>query len=70
MDTPKWPSFLVEQGADVKAANNNELTPLDGAVGTGPHQFLAERGADVKAKGNDGLTPLHIAARNGHAEVP
>jgi hypothetical protein len=36
MDTPKWPSFLVEQGADVKAANNNELTPLDGAVGTGP----------------------------------
>eukprot|EP00438_Fugacium_kawagutii_P020058 Skav201038 [mRNA] locus=scaffold3386:215127:222643:+ [translate_table: standard] len=58
--------FLVEYGADVKAAANKGSTALMGAA-RGNHEtivkFLLEKSADVKAASSDGWTALMYAAR-------
>ena len=63
---------LVEQGADVSAADKYGTTPLHLACKEGHQEvarLLIEQGADVSAVDKDGTTPLHIASRNGHQEV-
>ncbi len=63
---------FVENGADVKAAENDGRTPLHWAAEKGHLdvvKYLVEKGADVKAANNDGRTPLNMAARNSHLDV-
>jgi len=58
--------LLIENGAGVKAANENGWTPLL-ATSVYDHEAVArllmENGADVKAADKDGQTPLHRAQR-------
>lgn len=64
--------LLVQEGADVNAANDNGLTPLHMAAYLGARDtadVLIARGADVNAKARDGITPLHTAAQMGRLGV-
>ena len=64
--------LLLEQGADVAAANNDGSTALMLAA-LGGHaaliQLLLQHDADVAAADNDGDTALSFAARGGHEAV-
>lgn len=57
---------LLAAGADVRARDNESLTPLHRAAttfrGVEIVQVLLDAGADVRARDNEGLTPLHRAA--------
>ena len=64
--------LLLEQGADVAAANNDGSTALMWAARRGHEavaQLLLQHGADVAAANNDGSTALMWAARRGHEAV-
>jgi ankyrin repeat protein len=64
--------FLVENGADVNAKNNDDDTPLHGAALNGyvdVARFLVENGADVNAKDKNGKTPIDIAREKGHNDI-
>ncbi len=66
--------FLVERGADVRAASKNDraTTALHVALLNRQSEvakFLLERGADLEASDADGSTPLHAAVRAGTPEV-
>jgi ankyrin repeat protein len=61
--------YLVEKGADVKAANNYGNTPLHLAADNcnlDIVKYLLEKGADVKAANKVGNTPLHLARASWH----
>jgi ankyrin repeat protein len=54
--------FLVDRGADVKAADKDGRTPLHDAAragSVGAVRLLLDKGADVKAADKDGRTPLY-----------
>ncbi len=56
---------LIEEGADINAANPAGVTPLLHAVLTSDSKMvrlLIAKGANVKAQGESGVTPLHAAA--------
>lgn len=60
--------YLIEQGADVKAAARNDfkITPAHAAAANGSItvlRALLEKGADVNARQQGGFTILHEAAR-------
>jgi len=63
--------LLIDNGADVNAANDRGVTPLhraiacDGAMA----KLLIERGAKVEAADERGRTPLHWAAVDGTPEA-
>ncbi|VVC27448.1 Adenine nucleotide alpha hydrolase-like domains,Ankyrin repeat-containing domain,Ankyrin repeat [Cinara cedri] len=64
--------YLVKNGADLHAKDENGRTPLHYAVKESHTEiilFLIEKGVDVHAKDKNGYTPLHWAARKGYAEV-
>ncbi|MCL2325760.1 MAG: ankyrin repeat domain-containing protein [Proteobacteria bacterium] len=66
--------FLLENGADVKAADELGKTALHGAADQGYLdivKMLVEKGADVNAysKVSNGLTPLQYAAGRGSMET-
>ena len=65
-------NLLLEQGADVRAAEDDGSTALMSAA-LGGHeavaQLLLQHGADVAAANNDGLTALMCAAGGGHEAV-
>lgn len=62
--------FLIEQGANVNAADARQETPLHVAVGSlraDSAKVLLKAGAGIDAKNRDGATPLHIVALSGTA---
>jgi ankyrin repeat protein len=57
--------LLIEQGADVKARDESQSTPLHLASSSGilgSVRLLLEHGADVAARDGCGRTPLHLAS--------
>ena len=64
--------LLLEQGADVAAADNDGDTALSFAARGGHEavaQLLLQHGADATAANNDGTTALMYAAEGGHEAV-
>jgi len=64
--------FMIENGADINAKNEDEATPLHYAAASGHLrvvEYLVNQKADINAKDEDDWTPLHIAAWNGHLSV-
>ncbi|HTQ27019.1 MAG TPA: ankyrin repeat domain-containing protein [Puia sp.] len=71
---PAIARYLVEQGADVGAASNNnfKVTPLHSASAISSYElveYLLAHGADVHARQASGFTALHSAAFNGKPEL-
>jgi len=64
--------YLVEHGANIDGASNNEWTPLGIASAYGNEKivkYLVDHGADVDKEMEDGITPLLIATQNGHKDI-
>lgn len=64
--------LLIEGGANVQNAKNNESCPLSTAVFWGHKEVcsvLLHHGADSNLCDSDGRTPLSIGAWLGHAEI-
>ena len=63
--------ILLDLGADVKARNKSEATPLIyGACSFDKTRLLVEKGSDVNAHSTTGMTPLLIAASvHGNTET-
>jgi len=69
VEAAKW---LIENGADINAKNNNDYTALINAAINGYTaivELLIENGADINAKNNNGNTALTLAAYNGHTDI-
>jgi ankyrin repeat protein len=71
---PNVARLLIERGADVNAASNNNqsVAPLHSAVSRRQiiiAEALLNAGANVNARQQSGVTALHQAAHNGHAEM-
>lgn len=65
-------SFLVQNGASLKAADSFGEVPLHKAARHGHAavcQRLLEAAADIRASGFDGSTALHFAITAGHVDV-
>ena len=64
--TPKAVTDCLHAGADLKARDENGMTPLHIAAWLNENPSvittLLEAGADLKARNEDGMTPLHAAA--------
>ena len=61
---------LLANGADVRARDKNEITPLHWAAATGQVaiiELLIAKGADINAKSDEGVTPLYLAAMMNRA---
>ena len=69
----KTAALLLENGADVNAKGDDDITPLHMAAyhknATETATLLLENGADVSAKGDDDITPLHMAAHTNAIET-
>jgi ankyrin repeat protein len=64
--------FLVDNGADIKRADADGMTPLHWAAGAGSMdaaKALLARGAAVNARNLLGQTPLDYAAEAGKTEM-
>ena len=60
----KLVQMLLDAGADIDAAEANNITPLQAALGSGNFDvaaYLIERGADVNSADDYGRTPLWLA---------
>lgn len=71
---PQLARFLIERGADVRAAADNpqRIAPVHAAAAIGDHDImrrLLERGADPNARQQMDYTPLHTAAFHGDIEM-
>ena len=63
---------LLNAGADPKARDKDDNTPLHGAAASGtPETVMAllNAGAEIEARNEDGDTPLHRAARWSNPEM-
>jgi len=64
--------FMIENGADINAKGEYDLTPLHYAANNGHLsviEYLVNQKADISKKGKDDCSPLHLAASNGHLDV-
>ena len=68
---PTIASLLIENGADVNAANKEGKTALMIAARSSPHiiRLLLDNGADVNAKTRSGFTPLMFAAGEKRPDI-
>lgn len=65
-------SALIEAGADINLADNDDSTPLYVASLRGHLEVVRELlrgGASIDQAQKDGATPLYIASGQGHLEV-
>lgn len=63
---------LIQNGADVNAANSGGMTALHLAVRDGHAEtafFLMDKGADIHAVSNAGYTPLYLACTNNRTRM-
>lgn len=63
---------LVERGADVRAEDEDGVTPLHRAsrwARLDVVEYLIAQGADMEAKNDQGKTPLYGASGSGHLDV-
>ena len=63
---------LIDEGADINAANNTGITPLMNAAGMGDKELvelLIKKGADVNHRTPGNYTPLMQAALVGQTEI-
>merc|ERR1711916_78094 len=72
-DEPELASVLIENGADVNAAESAfGYSPLHLAAYLGHENLtrvLINANGDVCGTNNEGSTPLHLAAKQGHVQV-
>src|SRR3990167_7153600 len=65
-------AMLIDKGADINHAPNNNVTPLFIAAQNG-HKDIVEifinKGTDINRAQYQGATPLLIAAENGHNDI-
>ena len=64
--------LLIDHGADVKAKDDIQSTPLHMASSSGiPElvQLLIEHGADVRGQDRSNRTPLHLASSRVSAKT-
>ena len=64
--------LLIDKGAQVKAKNRINKTPLHYAAGRGYFEIvclICDHGADVEARNEIGWTPLHYAAMGGYTAI-
>ena len=59
--------WLIANGADVNAKDDDGETPFHGIWSAEIVKLLIANGADVNAKNDDGMTPLHRKAQFGSA---
>lgn len=61
--------FLLGQGADVRASNDEGITPLHIVLYPQIAALLIRHGADVNAAADDGSTPLHTQVADGEERL-
>lgn len=57
--------FIIEQGANVNAQNDEGIAPLHLACSPEIADLVLKHGADKNLRDRDGRTPLHILASEG-----
>jgi ankyrin repeat protein len=64
-DRPAMAEFLIQNGADVHAANDLGMPPLHIAQQAAMVEILVRHGAKLDARSKQGWTPLHVQAQEG-----
>ena len=64
-ERPDVADLLIKLGADVRARNDDGMTPLHLAQYPALVDVLIKHGSDLNARSNDGSTALHVSAAEG-----
>ncbi|GAA3405839.1 ankyrin repeat domain-containing protein [Paenibacillus hodogayensis] len=65
----KMIDYLIDQGAEVNARNDEGITPLHLALDPQVAARLLDRGALIDAASDDGSTPLHTQVSDGEERL-
>ena len=71
-DSPELVDLLLTKGLDPNAPDENGMSPLSIACGTGATgciQLLIDGGADINQTDKDGVTPLHMCFYRGQIDA-
>lgn len=68
-DNEEMVEYLIRQGADIHARNEDGITPLHIALYPEIASLLVRHGADVNAAAEDGSTPLHTQVSDGEERL-
>lgn len=61
--------FLLDQGADINALNDEGITPLHIALYPNVVTYLLNHGAEINKKSSFGSTPLHTQVSDGEERL-